>query len=97
MCITFLEAESAGLTKTLATEIAPSGVRVNAICPGFMEADMPKNILGGNPIKPASRHYPYAQIRMPLEIASVAPFLAFEASCFISGQAIAVDGGFTVR
>lgn len=74
-----------GLTKQAARELAPHNIRVNAICPAFIdEPDMPKY---ENP--------PNAMKRMgtAAEIADVALFLCSDAARFITGQAINVDGG----
>ena len=74
-----------GLTKQAAAELAPSNVRVNAICPGFIEEpDMPTHDTIPNAMQRSGT---------PEEVASVALFLCSDGAKFITGQAIHVDGG----
>ena len=87
------------LTKNLAIDYGRSGIRSNAICPGFIETPMLEGVLG-NPalaaIRDEIRHeHKLRRFGRPEEIASVASFLASADASFVSGQAIAVDGGFT--
>ncbi|MSO79845.1 MAG: SDR family oxidoreductase [Acidimicrobiia bacterium] len=77
-----------GVTRTMATELGPFGIRVNAICPGcFTEHE---HRMRSRPEIPA---YPLGRFGRPEEIASVAVFLASDAASFITGEAINVDGG----
>jgi NAD(P)-dependent dehydrogenase (short-subunit alcohol dehydrogenase family) len=87
------------LTKNLAIDYGRSGVRANAICPGFIETPMLDGVLN-NPalsaVREEIRHeHKLRRFGRPDEIAAVAAFLAGADASFISGQAIAVDGGFT--
>jgi NAD(P)-dependent dehydrogenase (short-subunit alcohol dehydrogenase family) len=87
------------LTKNLAIDYGRSGIRANAICPGFIETPMMEGVLG-NPamakIREEIRHeHKLRRFGRPEEIASVASFLASADASFVSGQALAVDGGFT--
>ena len=86
-----------GLTRTLAQELGPHGVRVNCIAPGLIKTDFAK-ALWENPdtLKAVTRHTPMRRIGEPHEIAGAAVFLASPASTFMTGQAIVVDGGSTV-
>jgi 3-oxoacyl-[acyl-carrier protein] reductase len=84
-----------GLTKSLAKEIAPMNIRVNAIAPGFIETDMIKSV----PQEKADRIR--ANIRMgrlgqPSDIADACVFLASDLSRYVTGQVIGVDGGMIV-
>ena len=87
------------LTKNLAIDYGRSGIRANAICPGFIETPMLDGVLN-NPMLSAVREeirheHKLRRFGRPDEIAAVAAFLAGADASFISGQAIAVDGGFT--
>ena len=87
------------LTKNLAIDYGRSGIRANAICPGFIETPMLDGVLN-NPalsaVREEIRHeHKLRRFGRPEEIAAVAAFLAGADASFISGQAIAVDGGFT--
>ena len=89
-----------GLTKTLALHYGPQGVRVNAICPGYIVTPATKRIHDAD----TDGAYVRDELRVPLqrwgrpeEIGSVAAFLASDDASFISGQTIVVDGGMTAR
>lgn len=81
-----------GLTKSLAQELAPRGVRVNAICPGFIVTEMTEAITEEQKQKFFAR-IPLARLGTTEEIANTALFLASDLSTYITGQAITVDGG----
>jgi 3-oxoacyl-[acyl-carrier protein] reductase len=83
-----------GLTKTVARELAPRGVRCNAVAPGFIETDMtaklPENI----------RHTLVGEIALGRfgavdDVADAVLFLASDAAGYITGQTLAIDGGMT--
>lgn len=84
-----------GLTRSLAKELAPRNVRVNAIAPGMIETDMSQVVRGiaGDQIK---KMIPIKRIGKPEEIASVAAFLAADESSYLTGQVIRVDGGLSL-
>lgn len=80
-----------GLTKALSREFAPSGVTVNAILPGFI-ATARLAQLGASPAS-LSRQIPMQRVGEPEDVARLATFIASDAASYITGQAIACDGG----
>ncbi|MGZ9586195.1 SDR family oxidoreductase [Paenibacillus marinisediminis] len=83
------------MTKFLAKEFAPSGVRVNAIIPGFFPAEQNRAILAPERVEAIMRHTPMQRFGSPKELQGAAVWLASEAaSSFVTGTLIRVDGGF---
>ncbi len=84
------------LARNLAAEFGPHQVRVNCIAPGLIRTDFAR-ALWENPqtLKAVTMHTPLQRIGEPHEIAGAAVFLASDASTFVTGQAIVVDGGST--
>ena len=82
------------LTRDLAVKYAPFGVRVNAIAPGFFQTRLTEGVLAraGAAIVKAT---PLGRIGEPSDLTGTAVFLAAPASDFMTGQVLAVDGGFT--
>ncbi|MCH8815525.1 MAG: glucose 1-dehydrogenase [Chloroflexi bacterium] len=85
------------VTKTAALEYATQNIRVNAICPGAVWTGMTIRIYGDTEMgqKEASAAQPTGRVAKPEEIASVALFLASDASSYVTGTAIPVDGAWT--
>ncbi len=83
------------LTKALAVELAPRGVRVNCVAPGVIETDMSKNIrdLAGDEIV---ARIPMKRIGTPKDIAQAVMFLASDQASYITGNILHVDGGLCV-
>jgi NAD(P)-dependent dehydrogenase (short-subunit alcohol dehydrogenase family) len=86
------------LTRSLAADWADRGVRVNAIAPGVFLTDANKRWFGEKPEFRASfeAHIPMGRLGNPDEIAPVALFLASDASSYITGTTVVVDGGYTL-
>ncbi len=84
-----------GLTRSLAKELAPRNVRVNAVAPGMIETDMSQVVRGiaGDQIK---KMIPMKRIGQPEEIASVTAFLASDDAAYLTGQVLRVDGGLSL-
>lgn len=82
------------MTKSMALELAPKGIRVNGIGPGSIMTNMLKSV-NDNPKDKAKilSRTPLGRIGQPDEVASVAAFLASEQSSYVTGQIIYVDGG----
>ncbi len=85
------------MTKTLATEWAPAGIRVNAISPGLVDTKLAAAIVH-NPefVKHFTDRAPLARYATPDEIAGLAVYLASDESGYCTGQTIALDGGYTI-
>ena len=84
----------AGLTRALAVEWARHGVTVNAIAPGVFETDLNRELLNSGRGDEFKMRTPMARFGRVDELIGAAVFLASDASSFVTGQVIAVDGGF---
>jgi NAD(P)-dependent dehydrogenase (short-subunit alcohol dehydrogenase family) len=86
------------LTKNIAIDYGPSGIRANAVCPGFIETPLFDSVVGLPGMERARdglRHeHKLRRFGHASEVASVATFLLSRDASFVSGQAIAVDGGY---
>lgn len=85
-------------TRSLAVEYAAKNVRVNCICPGFVMTSLTRS-LSENPAlsKELEGRHPMGRFARPEEIAYAALFLASDESSFVTGAALAVDGGYTAQ
>jgi meso-butanediol dehydrogenase/(S,S)-butanediol dehydrogenase/diacetyl reductase len=89
------------LTRTLALDHGRDGIRVNAICPGYINTPMMDEWLKEQPdpdatMKQVLSFHPLGRIGTPLDIAEAALFLASDASSFVSGAFLVVDGAMTI-
>ena len=89
-----------GLVRSLAIELAPRGITVNSVVPGIIESPQsldPVNSLGPEGLKMISGSIPAGRVGTPDDVASLIDFLSSSKATYISGQAIIVDGAYTVR
>ena len=84
-----------GFTKSIAREYAERGITANAIAPGFIDTDMTE-ILKPEAKEGILKSIPVGKIGSPEDVARTAAFFASEASSYITGQVLAVDGGMTM-
>jgi NAD(P)-dependent dehydrogenase (short-subunit alcohol dehydrogenase family) len=87
-----------GMTKAMALDLAGTGIRVNTVCPTFVETPMTRPMLE----KPGFRDFVEASIPLgrtgrPEEVAGAVVFLASDASGLFTGSALMADGGWTAR
>jgi NAD(P)-dependent dehydrogenase (short-subunit alcohol dehydrogenase family) len=87
-----------GMTRAMAVELSPKGIRVNAIAPGFIETDMTAKALNSDPERKQKvfGRTPMGYMGQPADIAEAALFLATDASKYITGVILPVDGGNSI-
>lgn len=87
------------LTRQMATDLGPMGIRVNAICPGHIVTERgEQNWKGREPLlRLFEQQYPVRRVGVPDDIAAAVHFLCTDAASFITGVALPVDGGLTIQ
>lgn len=89
-----------GLVRSVAAELGPRQIRANAVIPGLIETPQsldPVNSLGPEGLERAGADIPWGRVGRPEEVADVIGFLTSDASRYITGQSIVVDGGLTIK
>ena len=87
-----------GMTKAMATELSPKGIRINCIAPGFIATDMSAKALNNDPERKAKAlgRTPMGYLGDPADIGDAALFLASDAAKYITGVVLPVDGGNSI-
>ena len=83
-----------GLTKTLAVELAPHGVLVNAVAPGFTMTELTKSTNTKEEIEDLKKTIPMKRLAEPIEIARLVLFMTSDINTYLTGQNIVIDGGY---
>lgn len=91
------KAAISGLTRSIAVEYAPFGIRVNYLCPGFIDTALTERFLRN----PRMRDFlieqtPFRRLATPEDVAKAALFLASDDASFITGEGITIDGGMSI-
>lgn len=91
-----------GLTRAMAIDLGPKGIRCNAIAPGWIDTPLNAAYVDGHPdrslvIDELAGLHPVGRVGSPADVADVALWLAGDGSRFVTGQVITVDGGRTAR
>ena len=84
-----------GMTKALAKELAPSGIRVNCITPGYIDTDM-NSCYSPEDVAAITEEIPLCRIGTAAEVAKTTTFLASDSASYITGQVLGVNGGWNI-
>ncbi len=95
VCYSATKAALIGLTKALAKEVGPSGIRVNCIAPGVIDTDMNAH-LSGEDLQSLCQETPLGRLGTAADVSALALFLASPKAGFITGQVLSANGGLVV-
>lgn len=84
-----------GMTVALAAEVASDGILANCVSPGFIDTELTRSVLGEKGIAEIIELVPSKRLGKPEEIAALVSWLVSRENTYLSGQNIAIDGGFT--
>lgn len=86
------------LTKSIASDYAAEGIRANAIAPGYIDTDMTAGGFANPEWSPIWRGMtPMPKVGTPVDIGAAALYLCSEASSYVTGEVLVIDGGYTIR
>ena len=85
-----------GLTRTCALDLAPYGIQVNALCPGFTDTELTASILSRAEREKLNNDIPLGRFAGVSEISAAALFLCSEFNSYMTGQTLTIDGGYTI-
>jgi NAD(P)-dependent dehydrogenase (short-subunit alcohol dehydrogenase family) len=85
------------VTRTMALELAPHGIRVNAIAPGVSDTAQPREVMSDDDLAAAGRANPLGRIGQPEDSARVVAFLVSDYAAYVTGQTIFVNGGMLMH
>lgn len=88
-----------GMTRQMATEFGPMGIRINSVCPGHIVTERLQRLWDENPsgLRLFEDQYPLRKVGRPVDIANAIAFLCSDQASFITGHALVVDGGHSIQ
>jgi 3-oxoacyl-[acyl-carrier protein] reductase len=85
------------LTKGLARELGPYGININAVAPGLADTGMTNQYLDDEKRRQFSKIIPLGRLATPGDIVKLVLFLASDASAYVTGETITIDGGYSTK
>lgn len=82
-----------GLTRAAAKELGPFGITVNAVCPGLIDTELPRETSSPERLDQIVANYPIPRLGKPAEVAALVCFIASDAAAYITGAAFDINGG----